>query len=256
MLWHVAETNLYLMGSIHVLDVPTPPLNAEIKRVYSAAKRIVFEARLDQQPDISSAIFADGDCLSRNISAQLFSDTQKLWLTLGLPEAELERIRPWFAALRLAMTLLAREGFTINQGVDKYFWERAIKDQLLIANLESMSASLTAFASTSNDDQERFLAMTVERKDAVVSKTASMVRGWKENRIEPMIEVLNSHFELFPQLYTKLLYERNEQWMAKLLEFAQDDIPTLAMVGALHFTGSRSLQILFQNHGFVVSQVD
>jgi uncharacterized protein YbaP (TraB family) len=256
MLWHVAETNLYLMGSIHVLDVPTPPLNVEIKRAYSAAKRIVFEARLDQQPDISSAIFPNGDCLSRNVSAQLFLDTQKLWLALGLPEAELERIRPWLAALRLAMTLLAREGFTINQGVDKYFWEQAVKDRLLIAGLEPMTASLTAFAAAPIEEQNKYLAMAVERPDVVVSNTASLVRGWKENRIEPMIEVLNNYFERFPQMFTKLLYERNELWMTQLLEFAQDGIPTLAMVGALHFTGSRSLQILFRNHGFVVSQVD
>jgi uncharacterized protein len=100
------------------------------------------------------AIFTDGDSLSRTIPAPLFAAARRWWLALGYFDAELERTRPWFAALRLMMGLLEHHGFVGEYGVDKHFWRRAVADRRSIGHLEAMSSSLAPFAASPASEQQ------------------------------------------------------------------------------------------------------
>lgn len=255
MLWHVSKTNLYLLGSIHVLDTP-PPVSAETERAYSLAERVVFEARLDEMPDVASGFFSDGDSLSHTIPAPLFAAAKRWWLALGYPDAELERIRPWFAALRLMMGLLERHGFIGEHGVDKHFWHRAVADRRAISHLEATSSSLAPFAASPASEQQQFLSMIAEQTDMLASEFAIMIRGWREHQTTPILDVLNRRLRLIPCMFTQLVPERNQRWMPRLLELARDGIPTLAVLGVTHLVGPHGVPALFHEYDYDVLQID
>lgn len=255
MLWQLDNTNLSLLGSVHVFDQPKPSLSKSMEQAYLTAKRVVFEVRLDERADGSAGLFPDGQCLSDSISAELFSDTRRLWLKIGFPEDQLERCRPWFAAFRLIFAMLPLAGLKVEWGIDRYFWNRAVKDNRAIGALERISDGQIIFNAAPAHEQEIFLAEVVQRFRGGYAHVMQMIAGWKSRQIEPFAAVLDYSLKRMPQLETELILGRNKRWMPRLIELSRDNVPTLIIAGGLHFAEPGSVQSLFAEQGHTVSAV-
>jgi uncharacterized protein YbaP (TraB family) len=254
MLWQVADTAMQMVASIHVMDSSPPPLSPRIEQAYTAAQRIAFETRLDAKPDLSSAVFAQGQRLSQVLQPAVFEATQARWLALGLPEQELEISRPWFVGIRLQLAMAAQRGFLWELGVDKYFWTRAINDGRDVIPLETAESALTAFASAPLQEQTTFLSYFALSADTAMSELLSMVAEWRAGRYEVFERVLSQRLAMCPRLFKELVVERNGRWIPKLLAMARDRTPTLVVVGVLHFAGESGLPALLAHHGLQVSR--
>jgi uncharacterized protein YbaP (TraB family) len=253
MLWRVANTEMQILASFHVMDSSPPPLSAQTKQAYAAARRIAFETRLDAKPDLSSAVFVQGERLSQVLQPAVFEATRARWLAVGLPEQELEVCRPWFVAIRLQLAMAEQRGFLWERGVDKYFWVQALNDGREIIPLETAESALEAFGSAPAEEQAALLAYFAVTTDTAMSELLSMVAGWRAGRYEVFERVLLQRLAMCPRLFKNLIVQRNRRWIPKLLAMIHDRVPTFVVVGVLHFPGEFGLPALFGHHGLQLS---
>ncbi|MDF3834028.1 TraB/GumN family protein [Cupriavidus basilensis] len=252
MLWQIRNTEVSLLGSIHVLDAPLSALDPAAEQAYRAAARVVFEVALDQAPDSGPAYFPDGDQLSRHLPHAAFEQVRALWLGHGLPVAELERLRPVFAAMHLQFALAARHGILAEHGVDRYLWLRAAADGRLTDGLEDGNEALRMLQAVPLAEQVAMLMFFAGQPGLAAAEPADMVRWWRQGRAEPFAALLAQRRKQWPQTLAALVDARNRQWLPKILALAADRVPTLIVAGALHLVGETGLPALLAAAGFEV----
>lgn len=253
MLWRVEDTEMYLLGSVHIMG-PTPlTLSPSAEQAYRQSERVVFESNIDETPDFSVGKLPAHERLSQLVPPELWSVLRQKWAAAGLKEDDLERFHPWLAALILMFETAARRKITAELGVDKQIWNRAGADDLERVTLEPRNAPLAAFASTPLDEQIRFLSHI-----AVAGQTElnDMMAALRAGQLEPLEKIHEQRHRLAPRGFHKLMTERNQLWLPQLIAMAADGIPTLVVVGALHCVGADGLPALLTKSGRVVSRAD
>jgi uncharacterized protein YbaP (TraB family) len=253
MLWRVADTEMRLLGAVHLMDGP-PALSPSMEQAYRGATRIAFEARLDSTIDLSCTVFSDRARLSQSVPPALFAATRECWLSVGLPEKELEVSRPWWAALRLQFALAAKHGLLPEHGVDQCVWTRSANDNAQVVALEPAESALYALASGSADEQAAFLGSVVMDPDAAIKLLHVLIDAWRTAHYEVIDLILTEALRTYPQMFGQLIFERNRRWMPQLLAMVRDRVPTFVVVGALHFSGEFGLPALFAQQGLQLSQ--
>lgn len=255
MLWQIRNTEVYLLGAIHVLDAPLPALAPPAEQAWSTSARIVFEVALDRQPDFSPAYFPEGDRLSQHLPAARFEQVRALWQDYGLPDAELERLRPLFAAMHLQFALAARHGILAQHGVDRFLWTRAAGDGRTTDALEDGTEALRMLQGVPFDEQVSMLAFFAEQPELAAAEPADMVRWWRQGQAEPFATLLAQRRAQWPHALATLVDARNRQWMPKIQALIADRVPTLIVAGALHLVGEAGLPALLAAAGFDVRAV-
>ncbi len=141
MFWHVENTKLYVLGSIHVLEQNRGGLFREAEQVYQEAERVVFEHDMIAPPDPIFIENPTGVTLSSQVPFSVFGAASREWSALGLPHARLEQLQPWTAAMSTAMTIANKRGLVVDAGVDKVLWNRADQDGKTKTTLEMRNRS-------------------------------------------------------------------------------------------------------------------
>ena len=161
MLWSLEDTNLYFMGSVHTLEQNRHGLFPEAEQIYQNAQRVAFEHDLNSPPD---RIFIEnpvGKPLSSQVPSAEFATAARVWESLGLPQARLEEIQPWVAAMAIVSTGAARRGIAEAHGVDKVLWGRAEHDCKTRTTLEETADALAGFIMSPDHEKVSFLDYAV-----------------------------------------------------------------------------------------------
>jgi uncharacterized protein len=255
MLWQVKNTNLRILGSVHVSNrsLYLPPLVAD---AINGADTLAFEANFEVSPNLSLVHYKKGNALSKNIPASLFTNTKELWLELGLGEEELENIRPWWAAFRLMNTVMSKHGFVHNRGIDRNVLNIGKLEKKNLFFLEAVGAGLEPFARAPLKEQEIFLSRVVQHTDEGVQEVASLVDAWESNNPNNLLPVVERALQLMPLTYSNALAGRNKVWLRHFLRLAQSQKKAVAIVGALHMVGPESIPSLLAVAGFTCSLVE
>ncbi|MGO4329439.1 TraB/GumN family protein [Cupriavidus sp. 2TAF22] len=252
MLWQVRNTGVTLLGAIHVLDAPLSALDPAAEQAYRSAARVVFEVAMDRAPDAGAAYFPPGDSLGRHLAPAVLEQVRRLWESFGLPVAELERLRPVFAAMHLQFALAARHGIVAQHGVDRHLWARALADGLASDALEDASDALRLLQGVPLDEQVDMLSCFAGQPDLAAAEPVDMVRWWRLGQAGPFATLLAQRRAQWPVTLAALVDERNRLWMPKILALIADREPTLVVVGALHLVGETGLPALLAHAGFDV----
>lgn len=255
MLWRVKNSNLYLLGSLHFSD--TPLAMSEIaEEALDASETFAFETNLDAEPKLDFASYGRGTKLSKHISADLFNDTRRLWLKLGLNEDELECRRPWFVAFRLMNAILPLHGYRAEEGIDRKLFDKAKDQRRKIVYLESVVAGLQAFASAPSAEQQTFLARVAQHTEEIVHEMASIVAAWNAREPDRLLPVVERALTSVPKMYSAALAGRNKKWFPQLLGFARTGKKITAVVGSLHMVGPGCIPLLFRRVGYECELID
>jgi len=250
MLWQIRNTGVALLGAIHVLDAPLTALAPAAEQAYRAASRVVFEVALDRVPDGGAAYFPEGDGLGRHLAPAVLGQVRALWQDFGLPAAELERLRPVFAALHLQFALAARQGIVAQHGVDRYLWMRARADGLPAEALEDAGEALRLLRDVPLHEQLGMLAFFAAQPALAAAEPADMVRWWRGGQAAPFAALLAQRRAQWPATLAALVDARNRLWLPKILALITARTPALVVVGALHLVGETGLPALLAQAGF------
>lgn len=262
-LWTIESENntAYLLGSIHMLKRNAYPLPYGFESAYHDSRKVVFETDLDGVHDpeyqnrvMKMGIYPPGKKLSSHISQQTYDLLKSKATAIGMPLSQFEQFKPWLVAQTIASAKIMSLGFDPNLGIDRYFFNRAKKDKKEMIFLESNEYQLNLFAGLSKGKQERLLKQILKDLEVVEENFSLMIDSWEKGDVNRLEAFLKISFEEYPDLYKRLLTDRNKRWVTTIRKLLKQDGVILIIVGAGHLVGKDSVVDLLTKKGYTVRQ--
>ena len=251
----------YLLGSLHVLTADSYPLPAAIEKAFAESKTLVEEVDLDEISDpmammgaLAKAMLTDGQTLDKIIAPSTYADVKKRAEDVGLPMLALDRMKPWLVAVTLMAPTLQAAGFKPEFGVDRHFFDRATARGMKRQALETVAYQLDRFDAMPVPVQEALLKTTIADLDTQVNDVKQMVRAWSAGDAAAVEKLTLTSFKDSPELYKRLLVERNENWVPHVEKCLAGNAGCFIVVGAAHLVGRDGLPALLAKKGMKVTQ--
>lgn len=263
-LWRVVskESTVYLLGSVHLLKADVYPLSPAIERAFGDSTKLVLEVDLDslnspeaQQMILAKALLPEGQTLSETLSPETYRAARQQVEAMGLDIEALKRMKPWFLALSLVAMKMQKLGYDAAQGVDRHFFDRARKDKKEVLGLETVEFQFSLLDSLSAKTQEESLLQTLNELGQFETEFEKIVRAWVTGQERELRDLLLENFKEYPDIYTKLISERNRNWIPKIERHLQGANKTLVVVGAAHLVGPDGVVELLKREGYSVEQL-
>ena len=262
-LWTIQtqSNKFYLLGSLHVLKQDAYPLAAAIGSAYSNSSKIVFETDISalQEPAMQAkmlqlGLYPQGTNLLQDLDGRTRQLLEKKMSALGLPLEQFARFKPWFLALTLATLELQRLGFNPLYGLDVHFFNKAKTDAKEIGFLEPAEFQINLLGKMAKKDQIAFLNQTLKDLEMVNELAADLVKFWKAGDADGLHQLLYKSFKDYPDIYDRLLIQRNKKWVAEIEALMRENKNILFVVGAGHLVGPQSVVDLLTQRGYKVKQ--
>jgi len=241
---------LYLLGSVHVLpegDLPLPP---HVEGLFDAASTVAFEVVGDGGDDGFEMLAAASD---EATIADLLDDSQLAALhaalrRYGWPGRALDRVEPWYAALRFAA--LGPDSAALGEGVDTYLHRRAVRAGKTVLSLETQADQIAAFDHVPEAEQVAYLMALIEGPTTTSATFEALVAAWGAGDEQGVWHALIAEIGE-GALFESLLLRRNQAWLPAIRALL--DRPgevSMVVVGAGHLVGPGSVLALLRQAGF------
>jgi uncharacterized protein len=263
-MWAVRQAGApptYLVGSLHVLTPDFYPLATAFDDAFKASKVLIQEVDLDELTSPSTALalvgkamLTDGRTLEELITPDLYKQVTARAEKAGIPVVALNRMKPWMAAVSLTAPALKTAGFDTNLGVDKHFFDRAKSTGMERRALETAAYQFDRLDQMTPGLQEAMLKSVIADLDTEVANVKTIARAWSLGEINTIERLLLAAVTETPELYERLLVERNRNWVAPVERCLKEGTACFVVVGAAHLVGPHSLVALLQAKGYSVEQ--
>jgi hypothetical protein len=262
-LWSVGNgtATVYLLGSLHFLKSDAYPLAPAIEKAYAASQKVVFETDIGAMADpeiqakmLAMGVYPENDSLMQHIDRSTKSLLVKKLAQMGLSIENFARFKPWILAVTLSTLELQRLGFQPMYGVDMHFYLRAKKDGKELAHFEPIDYQLNLLGKMAPRQQNAFLHQTLKELEIVGDYAADLSRYWKTGDAQNLHALLFKSFKDHPQIYQRLLIQRNEAWIGKLESMLRGQKNVLVVVGAGHLVGPGGIVAILRENGYQVEQ--
>ena len=210
----------YLLGSLHVLTPDFYPLSPEINQAFAGAKTLVEEIDLDEMTD----------------PAQMRNALGKAMLTDGRTLEQLIAPATFAEVARRAQSF----------GLPMASLQR-MKPWLVAITLLEPSLQAAGFKADLGIDQHFF-----DRAKAGGLKRQA--QQWAAGDIKGLEKSLLVSFADSPELYARLLVERNRNWVPHVDACLTNNSGCFIVVGAAHLVGPDGLPTLLAKQGHKVTQ--
>lgn len=254
-LWSVVSADgtseVLLLGSVHMLRAEDQPLPESLCAAYLQSDRVVME--LDPRelaPAAAQAaiervgVLTPGRAVSDLLSEEEWRDAEARAAAAGLRLATVAALEPWFAAVALQTSALARAGFDPALGVDQQIAGWARRDGKPVTGLETIDQQLLLFKALDADMQRRMLLKTLEELASAGSDTAELVGRWRAGDLDSLEQRLEEDFRDFEALYASIVTDRNRAWVPGIAALLDQEGTSLVVVGALHLVGPEGVPAL------------
>lgn len=249
------DTQLTILGSIHVGSEQMYPLPAPIYQALDSADGLIVEADIRENHNIRYP--SDQPRTEQVLSAEQQFMLDKVVEELQQNSAEFRRLPPWKTALSIQMLQLEQLGFHPTHGVDTLLMAQAIKSEVPIIALESVQFQVDLLTRQSDAGKEMLTTLLNdwEKNQAI---TQCMIDSWiagDSDNLHRMAQLT----EMSPELEQAMISDRNRDWADKLA--SKDFLPHhngdyLLVVGALHLVGKENLLALLQQRGFEIHKLN
>jgi len=262
--WKVTGTNgaMYLVGSVHLLTKDFYPLAPALEKAYTDSNLLVEEVDMTDMlgPASQLAMLTRGMQSSSIPLERVLAPSTMTLLTkksdeLGLPLDALKQFKPWMIAVTLEAMAWQKAGFDQDLGLDKHFFDQAQADNKPVQGLETVDYQLSRFDEMPMDLQDRFLAETLKDADSEQANMAKLIDAWHKGDARTVEGFVLKGIKQEPQLYQRLLVDRNRNWMPKLDALLTRQGRALVVVGAAHLVGPDGLLAMLTAKGYRIEQL-
>jgi uncharacterized protein YbaP (TraB family) len=261
-LWRVESptTTAHLLGSVHLMKADAYPLSPVIEDAFDGARALVFEVDLDQLTGAALKLLAAGSLpedqhLRDVVSDQTWDLVESRLADLAMDVEGVQRMRPWLLAVSITSAELARAGYDGTAGVDLHFFDRAKSECKRTLALESVDFQVGLFADLSLEEDAAFLRYTLEELDTVIPMVDELMANWRSGNVAEVESLLVDAYREFPDLFRRLVSDRNRDWLPVIEELLAGDEPVMVVVGALHLVGEQGLLEMLRRRGYPVEQL-
>jgi uncharacterized protein YbaP (TraB family) len=254
--WKVSRSDdhvLYLGGSLHALRPTDYPLPSAYNRAFDASSNLVLED--DPATPVNaikkfykSAYYPKGDALKNHLDPRTYDYLRRFVGLHNVPEAELEKLRPW------ALLWVLWSSSTNPLGVEAFLAHRAQANHKLMSGLESFREHSEVVSGLPDKQAELALLQTFISASAP-DTSAKIVEAWRKGDVETIARLTRDDFRDLPSLYERMVLARNRAWMVKLERFLDSDRTYFVVVGAGHLGGPEGLLALLRSRGYQIEQI-
>lgn len=263
LLWKVEKDGktAYLLGTVHVWKREWLPLNATIEKAFAESKTLAVEAdleKLDASAAVQRMMLPGSETLASLIDKSLYERAKAETDKIGIPEAALNKFKPWGVMLVLAATKLQQLGYTPDAGIDLYLTKKARAGGKPIVELESGEQQLLMLDSLSRELQSAMLAEYLAQSDRTPQVVEGIIKGWKRGDADALYTLNQKGFndsEVKREFEDKFLYQRDVAMTRKIEELWQRPGPHFIAVGSLHLLGPRSIVEQLKAKGYKVERL-
>ncbi|WP_370278245.1 TraB/GumN family protein [Pontibacterium sp.] len=263
-IWQVDKDGdrLYLGGTIHVLSASDLPLPATFHNIYDNTDVLVLETDIAQltQPEnamrlLTMLSYTDGRVLKDVIKPETYRKLEEYAAKERIPVQTFDRLTPAGVALTVLSLELAKAQIQ-NEGVDKIFYGRAQAGGKPVLGLESVDEHLTYVAGMGDGVEDQFISQTLADADKTREGLRTIIDAWKTGDVDTLEKaVISTTPTDYPQLYEKLLVERNNNWMPQILQMFDTPEEEFVLVGAAHLLGPEGLLKQLTDRGYQIQQL-
>jgi uncharacterized protein YbaP (TraB family) len=253
---------IYLVGSVHVLSASFYPVDAALDAAYKDADLLVEEVDLAELLDptaqmklLSRAMLPSATPLDKVVAPATFALVSKRVADLGLPIESFKPLKPWFVAQMLAAIEWQKAGLDPELGLDRHFYDRAKTDGKSVDGLETVDYQIARFDDMSLEQQDRLLAESLKDVDTEKANMTKLVTAWRVGDVPTVERLVLSDLKQEPQLYQRLLVDRNKNWLPKVDALFARRGHALVVVGAAHLVGPDGLVAMLKAKGYTVEQL-
>ncbi len=253
---------IYLVGSVHLLTKDFYPLHAALESAYQDSDLLVEEVDIADMtgPGAQMAMLQKGmqpssTPIDKVLSPATMALLQKKAADLNLPIDALKQFKPWMIALTIEAMQWMKAGFDPQLGLDMHFYEQAKKDNKTVQGLETVEYQLARFDEMPPELQDHLLSETLKELDTEQASMSKLIEAWRTGDTPAVEKIVLKDLQQEPQLYQRLLVERNKNWMPKLEALFTRRTRALVVVGAAHLVGPDGLLAMLKAKGFSVEQL-
>jgi uncharacterized protein YbaP (TraB family) len=265
LVWRVSKgtrTIAFLVGSVHVLTKAAYPLPPVFDSVFEQSATLVEEVDLGASGDISAllptaagAVFTDGQTLRTVLDPATFKQVETKVAVTGMPLALVERMKPWLVSMLLVVPELTRAGFDPAQGLDRHYYDRAKAAGRPVRGLETAAYQVERLNGLPLLAQVEMLKATLDDVESQVESVETIVTAWRSGDVATLERLLLRSFRESPEIYQRLLVDRNRAWVPEIAKCEADPTPCLVVVGGAHLLGPDGLVTLLGAAGFTLDQM-
>lgn len=273
-LWQVKKDGLpvsYLLGTIH-LGKTGDILPLPVQKRLSESNVLVLESEVLPEESLSAETLAvmqrmlDPD---RRLPALLGKDYAKKIQRCRIDSEQKDKdtllyFQPWAAMMLCSYAL--PDGVNMEFGVDYLLSEGARESNIRVLPLESTEEMLAYFEQIPEQKALALLKLNIDHYAEMQKLNKNLIEDYARNRFKKIAaENLDEKviLKFFPKedrafwsnwFYGKLLAQRNQKWLPKLVETLNQE-PAFIAVGAAHLAGEDGLIKLLRQEGFTVTPV-
>lgn len=264
-LWAVKgpHSTVYLFGTVHMLPKDRPWRTQKIDAAMAASSALWLELSDANDTVAAQTLMKElgidmAHPLSSKLSKEQFARLEDVARKAGLPrgEADIEPYQPWLAALSLSVIPVVQAGYDPKSGVELTIQPEFVKAGKAVHGFETMSQQFHFFADLPEQTEVAYLNVTVDDFDKGKARIDAMVEAWYAGDQAGIDKTMEGSFrEESPDLYKRLLIDRNQSWIPKLTELIHGNETVFVAVGAGHLVGQDGVVALLRKAGFEVQQV-
>lgn len=255
------ESVVYLVGSVHLLTKDFYPLSPALDAAYKDSDLLVEEVDMAEMlaPTAQMALLSRGllpgdQSLEKVLTPTTYALLNKRLGSLGAPIEALRRMKPWMIALTIEAMEWQKAGFDASLGLDKHFYDQASSDGKAVQGLETVEYQISRFDEMPMELQDHLLAETIKGIDTEQANLAKLMTSWRDGDAPSVERIVLKDLQSEPQLYQRLLVERNRNWLPKLDALFSRKGHAFVVVGAAHLVGPDGLLALLKSKGYTVEQ--
>lgn len=254
------DQKIYLGGTIHVLRDSDYPLPDEFEQAYEQARILVLETDMKKasspefgQQMAQAFMYSSGKKLAQDLQPDVWKELQAVSAKSQFPLEQMSVFKAMFVSLSLSITEMQRKGFGVGQGVDTYFYQKAISSGKVTQELESTGEVLEQMKSLADMDANLVIRSTLRDIHKMGQTLEKSVAYWRAGDLDKLdIEMAADMRKETPQVYQQLLVARNQAWLPKIEHMFTSPDVELVLVGSLHLASKDGLLALLEKRGYKV----
>jgi uncharacterized protein YbaP (TraB family) len=248
----------YLLGTIHSDDQRVLQRMRQIDWAFDRAERFVMEVVMDDGGFLkigTRMILTDGRDLESLLGAADYRQVVQAMARYGMPEAALQRMKPW-----AVMAMLSIPSFRSGQFLDLFLYQKAVAQGKTVFGLESVDEQLAVFENLSMADQLTLLKLTIKQLPEQAQFHDRLMRSYLGDDLQGLSELVNEYQRrsgnaAVVQRFMKRLNDERNFKMAQRVEAHLAAGNAFIAVGALHLLGKSGLLAQLRQRGYQLSPV-
>jgi len=263
-LWEVEGTTntILLMGSIHYLRPTDYPLPPKMTAAFETSDVLVMELDMSRLDLLEAAMVMErlavdpnGKNLADFLGPGTYREARSKAASIDIDLSAVQAYEPWFAALQITQLRVQQLGYDASYGIEYQFLQKAMADSKEIRGLESIEEQLTIFDELSMDTQKQFLMQTLDEATELTDELDEIIAAWRTGDTETLERLMLQGMQDQAALYSRLIIDRNANWVRQIADMTNDRKDYLIVVGALHLVGNDSVLKMLKKRGYSSRQI-